>query len=299
MYKSDKYRFYLLFQSTPPRGGRLAKPSLSNHRGLVSIHAPARGATISSTGSATSPREVSIHAPARGATPYSPTQVSPPRQFQSTPPRGGRHSRAAYAGPFIYLYILTKVSIHAPARGATSHQAEGRPPMAVSIHAPARGATATAATTSSICISFNPRPRAGGDFFNYFFFVFCLSFNPRPRAGGDDIHTPIRGCSAVSIHAPARGATQRYYQARRSAPGFNPRPRAGGDSPANRRLLAYCRFQSTPPRGGRPLVLSGCASGDLVSIHAPARGATCEAGVRRVQQNVSIHAPARGATFAI
>ena len=55
----------------------------------------------------------------------------------------------------------------------------------------------------------------------------------------------------VSIHAPARGATQ--Y-------------RGGG------------------------------AEGNLVSIHAPARGATREAGFSDRDVSVSIHAPARGAT---
>ena len=102
-----------------------------------------------------------------------------------------------------------------------------------------------------------------------------MSFNPRPRAGGDviDIHkpqaadlfqsTPPRGGrpamnrndargACVSIHAPAWGATPESTSTSDSTDCFNPRPRVGGDTQLviNRR----CRF--------------------LVSIHAPARGAT-------------------------
>ena len=55
-------------------------------------------------------------------------------------------------------------------------------------------------------------------------------------------------------------------------------------------------FQSTPPRGGR---LCGDTHGlgrDIVSIHAPARGATGKHYVDETNIDVSIHAPARGAT---
>ena len=55
--------------------------------------------------------------------------------------------------------------------------------------------------------SFNPRPRAGGDF----------NKNKQCRDGHVSIHAPARGATAyldgveeprvVSIHAPARGAT--------------------------------------------------------------------------------------------
>ena len=58
------------------------------------------------------------------------------------------------------------------------------------------------------------------------------SFNPRPRAGGD-MHSVVRRHQNenVSIHAPARGATWTTSTSRES----------------------YAMFQSTPPRGGRPL----------------------------------------------
>src|SRR5208337_4330958 len=57
-------------------------------------------------------------------------------------------------------------------------------------------------------------------------------------------------------------------------PGFNPRPRAGGD-------VLHQRLDSV---------------GGIVSIHAPARGATRGRGLPPITFQVSIHAPARGAT---
>ena len=55
--------------------------------------------------------------------------------FQSTRPRGARHVR-------LRREVLRRpVSIHAPTRGATRRQDDGRGRGAVSIHAPTRGAT--------------------------------------------------------------------------------------------------------------------------------------------------------------
>ena len=120
----------------------------------------------------------------------------------------------------------------------------------------------------------------------------------------------------VSIHAPARGATFIPYPATWLR-GFNPRARAGRDKnkPATAKSGA---FQSTRPRGARPTVIyfvlplpcfnpRARAGRDLltddeidkriVSIHAPARGATYSGYSRSCGTFVSIHAPARGATY--
>ena len=59
------------------------------------------------------------------------------------------------------------------------------------------------------------------------------------------------------------------------------------------------RFQSTLPRGERPLSIRPPTPIMSVSIHAPARGATLSFVSRLLQGFVSIHAPARGATFIL
>ena len=77
--------------------------------------------------------------------------------FQSTPPRGGR--RPIPKNPSAIVYV----SIHAPARGATTGGSNTYPRRFVSIHAPARGATRKSSPVTLSDSRFNPRPRAGGD----------------------------------------------------------------------------------------------------------------------------------------
>ena len=78
--------------------------------------------------------------------------------FQSTPPRGGRLI------PPVAERELQRISIHAPARGATRRVVSftsGR--NSISIHAPARGATRDLlARTPQTDISIHA-PREGGD----------------------------------------------------------------------------------------------------------------------------------------
>jgi len=92
----------------------------------------------------------------------------------------------------------------------------------------------------------------------------------RPR-GARQNNGQCSTCSLVSIHAPARGATLQQCRMRRAGR-FNPRARAGRDIPLKADAIAV-KFQSTRPRGARPVLL--CYKLFLqVSIHAPARGAT-------------------------
>jgi len=100
----------------------------------------------------------------------------------------------------------------------------------------------------------------------------------------------------VSIHAPARGATQKKRGNARKIRSFNPRPRTRGDPIGRRQPLQQQVSIHAPARGATrastPFLV--CA---LVSIHAPARGATWDKFQCRVFSSVSIHAPARGATL--
>ena len=102
------------FQSTLPRGERPNSVLYREDSRHVSIHAPTRGAT-GQVIIMSAPLAVSIHAPTRGAT-YCTVIVSSVPLFQSTLPRGERHSPPLDAAAFL------KVSIHAPTRGATPFQ---------------------------------------------------------------------------------------------------------------------------------------------------------------------------------
>ena len=78
-------------------------------------------------------------------------------------------------------------------------------------------------------------------------------------------------------------------------PGFNPRPRTGSDYKGRFKQDGLLVSIHAPARGAT-MVLFGSLGQVPVSIHAPARGATGRARQRGVADVVSIHAPARGAT---
>ena len=128
--------------------------------------------------------------------------------------------------------------------------------------------------TALVGISFNSRPREGGDFF----------IGHRKEQCSVSIHAPAKGATfpkreqtmweIVSIHAPAKGATASPATSNRATPSFNSRPCEGGDG-ADVYAQAYTIY---------------------VSIHAPAKGATVIGFLCSFQKDVSIHAPAKGAT---
>ena len=57
----------------------------------------------------------------------------------------------------------TRISIHAPAKGATPLRDKAGRGMGISIHAPAKGATAQIIRVSFHVTDFNPRSREGSD----------------------------------------------------------------------------------------------------------------------------------------
>ena len=143
-----------------------------------------------------------------------------------------------------------KVSIHAPARGATFLPYDNPPKKGVSIHAPARGAT------------FDVKTNFGASLFQ----------STRPRGARLCFPSPSFASSSVSIHAPARGATTPSPSKSCAAHCFNPRAREGRDAARRIRaghdgvsihapargatlqsasLLPRDGFQSTRPRGAR------------------------------------------------
>ena len=98
------------------------------------------------------------------------------------------------------------ISIHAPARGATTDDEIQEQWCSISIHAPARGATG-----KTLCyliyqifqstLPREERPISPRMFPNAFY------FNPRSRERSDVVGDQKHGTNIISIHAPARGAT--------------------------------------------------------------------------------------------
>ena len=305
-----------------PRAGGDARPGGGGHDRLrVSIHAPARGATRRISGrrrfsvfQSTPPRggrrvgEMRVQDGPAGFNPRPraggdrrrmPLEAAVLDRFQSTPPRGGRlglYTRTAGAefqstpprggrpGSPLRSVLARQVSIHAPARGATSvyaapaaripavsihapaRGATGAPgvrgiqPPRVSIHAPARGATGTpACRRGSGPVSIHAPARGATREQNAVPQV-GSSFNPRPRAGGDmSMARAAAGPKVPFQSTPPRGGRRRAGVRAANTGGFNPRPRAGGDLAHLECEVANLHvFQSTPPRGGRPAGAGAC-----------------------------------------
>ena len=195
------------------------------------------------------------------------------------------------------------LSIHAPARGATSHAAFQSPrstanfqsthPRGVrrrrraaaadhrhlSIHAPARGATHFASSSSGKFGSLSIHAPARG-------------------ATGDRLNVRVRP-DILSIHAPARGATRPEAGPIRRRASFNPRTRAGCDlRRSSKSKSGTTTFQSTHPRGVRPTVpVPDPPAAAFQSTHPRGVRLHVRDRVGRELADLSIHAPARGATL--
>ena len=143
---------------------------------------------------------------------------------------------------------------------------------------------------------FNPRSRKGSDVTELTGFCPSLNFNPRSRKGSDEIHmlrmdmlhgisihAPARGATVmlfthkfgvmISIHAPARGATPLFERHVVTNNDFNPRSRKGSDYISNTYTVQQFYFN---PRSRKGSDKRGAETplADVISIHAPARGAT-------------------------
>ena len=235
--------------------------------------------------------------------------------FQSTHPRGVRPqlpaSRARASSSFnprtrVGCDGVTPVNLHAIVR--------------VSIHAPAWGATSHTRLLAMATTCFNPRTRVGCDRIPSPLAPLAVRFqSTHPRGVRRTAAARSRAGELVSIHAPAWGATWIWYQygirfemfqsthprgVRHAGHGRIPcagpvsihAPAWGATTPSGRPLAPGTGFQSTHPRGVRlalPLDHDRLA---LVSIHAPAWGATSQRPKGGQRSRVSIHAPAWGAT---
>ena len=70
-----------------------------------------------------------------------------------------------------------------------------------------RGRDPAYANYSLTTLGFNPRARRGRDYLRVRMTAYTSGFNPRARRGRDVTDVRITAGGAVSIHAPAGGAT--------------------------------------------------------------------------------------------
>ena len=172
----ESYR--ILFQSTLPRGER---PRRSKKKfGGIRYFNPRSRVGSDLIVFATPPLKLIFQSTLpRGERPRSLIEVKTGLKFQSTLPRGERPE------PDGLLQVLHVISIHAPAWGAT-----------YLVEKPGR-----------VEGYFNPRSRVGSDYNPLLCVLPVIHFNPRSRVGSDTMNRGYRDGQAISIHAPAWGAT--------------------------------------------------------------------------------------------
>ena len=190
-------------------------------------------------------------------------------RFQSTLPRGERppsfparsrccryfnpRSREGSDMPELRLTCGKKISIHAPARGATATASVGFARFVNFNPRSREGSDDTIVTPPVFFGHFNPRSREGSDKSSipisahivpfqstlprgerrvvYIALKVVQNFNPRSREGSDDqLAKTIDDANKISIHAPARGATTMGGTSPICSGNFNPRSREGSDA---------------------------------------------------------------------
>ena len=308
--QADGLSFCDIFQSTLPQGERRSGAVLCSANGGISIHAPARGATelgerSPGNGHNFNPRsrkgsDPDTPPPAPNISNFNPRsrkgsdntlidglgllllfQSTLPQGerlcskrlssivvvFQSTLPQGERQIRNSKMAEDI------KISIHAPARGATVLRLFAGLRIVISIHAPARGATLWYIHIRRCGMDFNPRSRKGSDMAAQTNILQNTVFQSTLPQGERRVpHTKTPFTHAISIHAPARGATFPIFTSLRrttfqstlpqgerrgslsimqNPANFNPRSRKGSDAVVGGVLGAVGIFQSTLPQGER------------------------------------------------
>ena len=211
---------------------------------------------------------ISIHAPAWGATRVTSTLQKNVHPFQSTHPHGVRLAAKATVTAFVVI------SIHAPAWGATRK-------------ALSQNRSVQFQSTHPHGVRLKPV---------WPFLQMDPNFNPRTRMGCDRFREADTRAMAISIHAPAWGATPDRSQRLARPAYFNPRTRMGCDDETFEGVQKRLEFQSTHPHGVRPAEGLHDSMRLLISIHAPAWGATFAVTFVIEAIHISIHAPAWGAT---
>ena len=183
--------------------------------------------------------------------------------------------------------------------GSDISQAQLLQDWRISIHAPAKGATYIFLTAVVLLYHFNPRSREGSDSshsrFSTGFSIFQSTLPRRERPGvvfsshGDMVfqstlprrERPFGAAFSISradFNPRSReGSDVDVRRCREYRADFNPRSREGSD---HTRIMEYggiCKFQSTLPRRERRLPDGPSEGGAQISIHAPAKGATIAA----------------------
>ena len=145
---------------------------------------------------------ISIHAPARGATLSAPASLGGGK-FQFTPLREGRRCVTGCCK------FSSRISIHAPARGATPQGNAGAYSLTFQFTPLREGRPAAPSGQPGVgrAVHFNSRPCERGDIATMAERTKTKIFQFTPLREGRPARADGQRDRAISIHAPARGAT--------------------------------------------------------------------------------------------
>ena len=204
------------------------------------------------------PLRISIHAPPRGATRCLSPGASRVKYFNSRPSARG-DVKAFLDGGSVRLFQFTPLR-----EGRLGGGGGAVPHCGISIHAPPRGATPMPMWFSSVSMNFNSRPSARGDEY---------------------------GILPVSVYEKFQFTPLREGRPAGSRPafcvpnGFQFTPLREGRLESACIFLRPAAFQFTPLREGRRGEKAMSSLYNIISIHAPPRGATA----RRAAQSAAAH----------
>ena len=240
-------------------------------------------------------------------------QVFSAKYFNSRPcERGDTSNVNAYASSAI-------ISIHAPARGATSRGYPGRQTTWTFQFTPLREGRLQQLRLAAVAPLFQFTPLREGRPFRQDSAGITGKFQFTPLREGRPFRQDSAGITGKFQFTPLREGRPGCACLMSSSSNFNSRPCERGDGISAKRIAKelisihapargatihrheggpQSRFQFTPLREGRPLLRGRRIKIMAISIHAPARGATIGAAFLVGVVGISIHAPARGATAA-
>ena len=122
------------------------------------------------------------------------------------------------------------------------------------------------------------------------------NFNPRPREGSDCAIDHCDTCSAEFQSTPPRGERRKYKIVPYLLCNISIHAPARGATEVTAEFVNVHRISIHAPARGATKFSLNTIQGVLISIHAPARGATELVDLIDYISKISIHAPARGAT---
>ena len=169
--------------------------------------------------------------------------------------------------------------------------------LVISIHAPAKGATSVKGVIIRVVAIFQSTlPRRERRYCRCrcpCHFVFQSTLPRRERQCLYPLRCPV---FQISIHAPAKGATGYVLRILHSSGISIHAPAKGATLWCHRISFPLYISIHAPAKGATHGSSSRTHNQRYISIHAPAKGATSHRALWHLSADISIHAPAKGAT---